>query len=125
MDSERIHELFSGVAPVSIRRMFGGKGIYRDGVIFAIEVDGELMLKADAQTAPDFSAAGCSQWVYTHAKSGRVTAMPYWSIPDEAMDDPGAMTPWARKAIDASVRVGAAKAEAPGKAPKKAKPAQK
>jgi DNA transformation protein len=113
MDNERIHELFSGVGPVSIRKMFGGKSIYRDGLIFAIDLDDELMLKADETSAPDFVAAGCRQWVYTHSRTGRVTPMPYWSIPDEAMDDPDEMTPWARKAIDASVRVEAAKAANP------------
>lgn len=104
MDSERIRELFSGIGPVSVRRMFGGKGIYLDGIIFAIEINGELMLKADAETAPDFVAAGCTQWVYTHSKTGKIAAMPYWSIPDEAMDDPDEMTPWARRAVEAGRR---------------------
>lgn len=113
MDNERIHELFSGVGLVSIRKMFGGKSIYRDGLIFAIDLDDELMLKADETSVPDFLAAGCRQWVYTHSKTGRITPMPYWSVPDEAMDDPDEMTPWARKAIDASVRVEAAKAANP------------
>jgi DNA transformation protein len=126
MDNERIHELFAGVGPVSVRKMFGGKSIYRDGLIFAIDLDDELMLKADEMSAPDFVAAGCRQWVYTHSRTGRVTPMPYWSIPDEALDDPDEMTPWARKAIDASARVEAAKTKAPKKAkPGKAKPSKK
>lgn len=106
MDNERIAELFSGLGPVSIRRMFGGKGIYLDGVIFALDLGGELMLKADAQTAPDFEAAGCTQWVYANRKSGKPVLMPYWSVPDEAMDDPDEMTPWARKAFEAGMRAG-------------------
>lgn len=106
MDNERIRELFAGLGAVGIRRMFGGKGIYLDGIIFAIEIGGELMLKADAETAPDFSAAGCRQWLYTHRKSGKVVAMPYWSVPDEALDDPDEMTPWARKAVEAGMRAG-------------------
>lgn len=106
MDNERIAELFSGLGPVSIRRMFGGKGIYLDGVIFALDLGGELMLKADAQTAPDFEAAGCTQWVYANRKSGKPVPMPYWSVPDEAMDDPDEMTPWARKAFEAGRRAG-------------------
>lgn len=104
MDNVRIHELFSGVGPVSIRKMFGGKSVYADGIIFAIDLGGELMLKADAETAPDFAAAGCTQWVYTNPKSGKVAAMPYWSVPDEALDDPDEMTPWARKALAAGMR---------------------
>ena len=33
MDHDAISDLFSGLGPVSIRRMFGGKGIYFEGVI--------------------------------------------------------------------------------------------
>ncbi len=106
MDNERIAELFAGLGPVSIRRMFGGKGIYFDGVIFALVLYDELMLKADTETAPDFKEAGCRQWVYTNPKSGKPVAMPYWSVPDEALDDPDEMTPWARKAVEAGRRYG-------------------
>jgi DNA transformation protein len=109
MDNDAIADLFAGLGPVSIRRMFGGKGIYCDGVIFALEVSGELMLKADAVSAPDFLAAGCRQWVYANAKSGKQAAMPYWTVPDGALDDPDEMTPWARKALDAGLRAGSAR----------------
>lgn len=104
MDRECIEELFAGLGPVSIRRMFGGKGIYLDGVIFAIELGGELMLKADAEVALDFAAAGCRQWVYPNRKTGKPVPMPYWTVPDEALDDPDEMTPWARKALGAGRR---------------------
>ena len=52
MDNEAIADLFSGLGPIEIRRLFGGKGIYHNGVIVAIEIRGELMLKADAESAP-------------------------------------------------------------------------
>lgn len=104
MDDEAIRDLFSGLGRVTVRRMFGGKGVYFDGLVFALEVDGEILLKADAASAPDFAAAGCRQWVYEgHIRKGPV-AMPYWSIPDSAVDDPDEMAVWARKAYEASLR---------------------
>lgn len=106
MDNERIAELFAGLGPVSIRRLFGGKGIYFDGVIVAIVLRGELLLKADEQSAPDFVAAGCKQWTYTGKRHGKQVAMPYWSIPDSAFDDPDDMTVWARRAYEAGRRAG-------------------
>jgi len=106
MDNERIAELFAGLGPVSIRRLFGGKGIYFDGVIVAIVLRGELLLKADEQSAPDFEAAGCKQWTYIGKRHGKLVAMPYWSIPDSAFDDPDEMTVWARRAYEAGRRVG-------------------
>jgi DNA transformation protein len=106
MDNEGIAELFAGIGAVSIRKLFGGKGIYHQGVIVAIEIRGELMFKADAQSAPDFAAAGCRQWTYTGSRHGKTVAMPYWTIPDSAFDDPDEMTIWARKAYEAGLRAG-------------------
>ncbi|KRB13921.1 competence protein TfoX [Mesorhizobium sp. Root695] len=106
MDNERIAELFKGLGLVSIRKLFGGKGIYFDGVIVAIVLRGELMLKADEQSAPDFEAAGCRQWTYTGSRHGKLVSMPYWSIPDSAFDDPDEMTVWARRAYEAGRRAG-------------------
>lgn len=104
MDDERIAELFEGLGPVSVRRLFGGKGIYRDGVIFAIVLDGELLLKGDDRIAADYEAAGCKQWTYTGSRHGKQVAMPYWSVPESALDDPDEMTMWARKAYEARRR---------------------
>ena len=59
--------------------MFGGKGIYHNGLIVAIEIRGELMLKADAESAPEFAAAGCKQWTYTGSRHGKLVSMPYWT----------------------------------------------
>jgi len=103
MDNEAISELFAGLGRVGIRRMFGGKGIYHEGVIIAVEVDGELMLKADAVSAPDFESAGSRQWTYT-GKHGKRVAMPYWTVPENAFDDPDEMKGWAQKAYEAALR---------------------
>ncbi len=109
MDNVDIEEMFTAVGPVTIRRMFGGKGIYRDGVIFALFLFDEIMLKADAQSAPEFSQAGSRQWVYQRPGKSPV-AMPYWSVPDSALDDPDEMATWARLALEAGLRSEAAKA---------------
>ena len=103
MDNAAIEEMFEPLGPVSIRRMFGGKGIYHNGLILAPEVAGEILLKADAATAPDFKSAGARQWSY-ESKKGKPVAMPYWSIPDEALDDPEEMAKWLRLAYEAAVR---------------------
>ena len=52
MDNEAIADLFSGLGPVEVRRLFGGKGIYHNGLIVAVaKIRGELMLKVDAERA--------------------------------------------------------------------------
>ena len=68
MDNAAIEEMFEGLGPVSIRRMFGGKGIYHQGVIVAVDLHDEILLKADAVSGPEFAAAGARQWVYQNKK---------------------------------------------------------
>jgi DNA transformation protein len=83
--------------------MFGGKGIYHLGRIIALEVRDEMLLKADETSATEFAAAGATQWTY-EGKNGKPVKMPYWSIPDEAYDDPDLMAKWVRLAYEASLR---------------------
>lgn len=111
-------ELLSGLGPVSARRMFGGHGIYHDGLMIAVVVEQRPYLKADAQSRADFAAAGCEVWTYSG--KGKPIEMGYWSVPDDAMDSAEAMAPWARRAYAAALR----KANAPKPARKAAnKPA--
>lgn len=104
MDDERIRELFEGLGPVSIRRMFGGKGIYYNGVIIAVILRDELMLKGDGILGPEYEEAGAKRWVYIGSRHGKEVAMPYWTAPESALDDPDEMAQWARKAHEAGVR---------------------
>jgi DNA transformation protein len=82
--------------------MFGGKGIYHQGKILGLEVDGEILLKADGESAPEFLEAGSQQWVYSG--KNKPVKMPYWSIPDEALDDPDELAKWVRLAFGAALR---------------------
>ena len=107
MDDADIEEAFADLGPVTIRRMFGGRGVYHQGLVLALVVDGELLLKADDATAAEFEAAGARRWTY--AGRNRPVRMPYWSAPDEAWDDPERMARWTRRAFEAALRSAAAK----------------
>lgn len=103
MDNAAIEEMFQALGPVTIKRMFGGKGIYHLGLIIAVEVDDAILLKADDTSAPEFEAAGALQWFY-EGKKGKAVKMPYWSIPEDAFDDPDIMARWVRLAYEAALR---------------------
>jgi DNA transformation protein and related proteins len=83
------------------KAMFGGHGLYLDGLFVAIVVADRLYLKVDAATRPAFEAAGCEPFVYQAA--GRTVAMGYWSVPAEALESPALMQPWARRALQAAL----------------------
>jgi DNA transformation protein and related proteins len=102
MDDADIRDMFAGLGDVKIKKMFGGKSVYFNGIITAIETDGEIFLKADAVSAPQFEAAGARQWSYDG--KGKVVKMPYWTVPDAALDDPEELAQWTKLAFEAAVR---------------------
>jgi len=102
-----LHDLFADLGTISTRAMFGGHGVYHQGVIIGIVIDDGLYLKTDAMTRSTFERAGGVPFFYSH--KGRQLTMSYWSLPGEAMDSPQAMLPWARLAFDAALRKPAAR----------------
>jgi DNA transformation protein len=79
-----------------------------------------LYLKADEHTRPRFEAEGGEPFVYL--KRGRPMRLGFWRAPDEAMDAPHRMLPWARLALEGALRARAAKRRrAPGKKPGRAR----
>ncbi|MFT3734026.1 MAG: TfoX/Sxy family protein [Rhodocyclaceae bacterium] len=96
-------ELLAPLGSITHKRMFSGAGLYSDGIIVAIIIDEQLFLKTDADNVAKFEAAGSSPFTYT-TKTGKETRTSYWRAPDEAMDSPALMHPWARSALAASLR---------------------
>lgn len=95
-------DLLSPLGPTSYKFMFGGYGIYVDGLIIAIVAGDQLMLRADDENRPDFEALGIGPFQPYVNKNH---SMPFYTVPDEVMDDPDALLEWARKAMDATLRM--------------------
>ncbi|WP_029074024.1 TfoX/Sxy family protein [Kaistia adipata] len=107
-DLDYLSELFEPVGRVSIRRMFGGLGFFRDGLMFGIWQDGTIYLKADDATRPAFETEGCTPFVYG-SKNGRETSLGYYRLPERLLDDTDELRDWALAAIEVAVRANAAK----------------
>ncbi|MGH8076685.1 MAG: TfoX/Sxy family protein [Lysobacter sp.] len=117
-----LQDLFADFGAVSARAMFGGHGLYAEGVLIGVVIDDGLYLKVDAQTQALFEAEDCTPYVYTQA--AKPLTMSYWSVPDAAMDSPQAMLPWARLAYEAALRKPKAPKRARKRASKKKPPAR-
>jgi DNA transformation protein len=102
-------DLLAPLGPVQARRMFGGHGLYARGVMFGLLDDDELFLKTDEGCRPRFVEAGCRRWSFV-SKTQRMENTSYFRPPDAAHEDPEAMLPWARLALDAALRAQAEKA---------------
>ena len=68
-----------------------------------------MFLKADAQSQPDFSAAGSSPLIY-NAK-GKAMPTSFWRLPSVAYDEPDELRRWAALGLEAARRAAAAKTE--------------
>jgi DNA transformation protein and related proteins len=104
------HVLELGGRPgtLSARPMFGGHGIYTEGIIVGIVIDDTLYLKSDDGNRGEFDALGLEPFVY-QTRQGERHAMSYRRAPDEALEGAQAMRPWLRSALGASLRAAAAK----------------
>lgn len=105
-------ELLASVGPCERKRMFGGFGISTGGLSIAWVLDlgdGEtLWLKGDEETRGLYEAAGCKRFTYT--AKGVARHVNYFSAPDDAMESPQLMAPWARQALACALKAQAAKA---------------
>jgi DNA transformation protein len=81
--------------------MFGGAGIWRNGVMFALVSGEEIFLKSDEASRPRFREAGCRPFMYE--KDGKPVELSYWSIPEAALDDGELLREWADLAYCAAV----------------------
>ena len=116
MDPEAIRDVFRRLGLVHIRRMFGGQGIYRDEVMFALVAGGELYLKADDEMAEMFRGLGSRPFTFER-RDGRVMATSYWLMPESALDDPDEAAELGAMALGVALRARSAKTRKSVKAP--------
>jgi DNA transformation protein len=101
-------ELMEGSGRVAARAMFGGHGVYVDGMIVGIVVADVLYLKTDEATMPCFRERGQGAFEYK-TKKGIIQGTSYHRPPDEALESPAAMREWLRLALAAALRAPARK----------------
>jgi DNA transformation protein len=101
-DFTHIAELFAAFGPVAVRRMFGGAGIFADGLMIGLVSDGVVYLKADEHSIPAFAREGMGP--FTYGKGGKRVVMSYWRMPAQLYDDPDELARWAAEALSAARR---------------------
>ena len=99
--------LMQSIGPVTAKFMFGGYGIFLEGLMFGLIADGVLYLKADKETENEFKAKGLEK--FTYKKKGKEFKMSYYQAPEEALEDGEEMSSWAAKAYSAARRVASKK----------------
>ncbi len=102
-------DLLQGVGPVVAKPMFGGFGVFLDGLMFGLIADNTLYLKVDDLNKPQFEELGLEP--FTYIKNNKPMHMSYWQAPEECMESPQAMQKWGNIGFSAAIRAAAKKAK--------------
>lgn len=88
-------EQLNRVRPVTSRAMFGGLGLYSEGLFFGLADDDVLYFKSDETNRPDFNKAGMGPF----RPFGDERAMAYFEVPGEVLEDEEMLAEWMVKAV--------------------------
>lgn len=103
-----ITDQLQSIGPVTSKTMFGGFGVFLEGLMFGLVAENELYLKVDNENRQDFEDLGLQ--AFSFEKNGKKFEMSYFQAPEEAMEDGELLASWAAKAYGAAMRAAAKKA---------------
>ena len=95
-------DLFETFGDVSARRMFGGHGVFRHGLMFGLVADDTLYLKVDDRPRGRYEVLGLPAFIYE--KKGKPVALGYHRVSEEALEDPSELRDWAEQAYSVALR---------------------
>jgi DNA transformation protein len=84
---------------VSSRKMFGGAGLYHDGMMFGLVADDVAYLKVDDSNREDFVRAGASPF-NPYPDKVKTAVMSYYEIPADVLESPTVLAEWAQRSFD-------------------------
>ncbi|QAB15298.1 TfoX/Sxy family protein [Hydrogenovibrio thermophilus] len=97
-----LNDVFALFGAIEAKRMFGGYGLYHQGVMFGLVSGNELFLKTDDESAQTFIEQGLLPFEYSR-DGGRVQ-LSYYAAPEVIFDDPEEAKEWAERAYKAALR---------------------
>ena len=120
-DPDRFDDLFAPFGKIVVRRMFGGEGLFRDGLMFAIVHEEKLYFKTSEESRQAFIAEGVGP-LFFKFKNAEGVLTSYYELPDRLYDDPEELAEWARAAFAVALESPTAKKK---RGNPKAKPVKK
>lgn len=94
---EYILDLFAGWGGVTVRKMFGGASLYRDGRMFGLIAEDVAYLKVDDSNREDFVQAGSPTPFKPYPN--KTATMPYHPIPPDILEQPDELIQWAERSL--------------------------
>ncbi len=98
-----LHDAMQGIDGLTAKAMFGGHGLYKDGVVFGIIADDQLYFKVDVKNLPQYKERGSQPFKY-EGKNRKLIALSYWEVPAEILEDRELLAEWVEASVAASLR---------------------
>lgn len=93
-----LQDLLGDLEGISHRAMFGGVSLYQHGIIFGIVIEDTLYFKVNQNNRPQYEALGSTPFTYVSPKN-KIVTMPYWTVPEEILEDPDTLKEWVTASI--------------------------
>ncbi|MBY0353267.1 TfoX/Sxy family protein [Candidatus Babeliales bacterium] len=99
---------------IKARKMFGGYGIYKNDLCFALIINDVLFFKVDKGDEKRFEEYGSQPFSYEN-KQGKKVIMSYWQLPVDILENPAKLAMWIDKSFYAAQQTKKPKRTAPAK----------
>ncbi|GJM29329.1 MAG: hypothetical protein DHS20C17_19640 [Cyclobacteriaceae bacterium] len=91
-----LKDQLSGFGEIEIKKMFGGLGFFKEGLMFGMVGNDSFRLKVDSTNEQDYISKGMTPYHSGSKKKG----MPYWEVPADILDSKSELCLWAKKSYE-------------------------
>lgn len=88
---------------IKVRKMFGGFGIYKNNIFFALIANNILYFKVDSANQSDYESFGSKPFSYAN-KNNKIISLSYWEVPIDILENRDRLEEWVDNAIQAARR---------------------
>jgi DNA transformation protein len=92
-----LEEVLSDIEGLTSRGMFGGYGLYKNGVIFGMIIEDQLYFKVNDTTRHEYIQKESKPFMY-EGKNKKQVSLNYYTVPSEVMEDREEIQLWVEKA---------------------------
>lgn len=96
-----MEDVLGGISGVTSKSMFGGFGLYKDGVVFGIIAENELYFKVDDSNRADYESHGMKPFTY-QMPGGKMYSMSYYQVPEDVREQKYEISRWVKKSVAVS-----------------------
>lgn len=100
-----IQDQLSEFGELTIKKMFGGIGLFKEGLMFGKIGGDTFRLKVDETNKKAYEDRGMKPFYSEKKKKG----MPYWEVPSEILEDKKELAKWAQTSFEIAQKLAAKK----------------